>query len=109
MKTKLLNKCPFIWQDIQYCQNLGKTVLLSLGGAAPDTQLIANETSANNFADFLWAAFGPYDTPAAQEWVANYGQRPFLDATVDGFDFDIEHNGDFGTFICFYITPMTWS
>ncbi|KAI4275514.1 MAG: hypothetical protein LQ337_003157 [Flavoplaca oasis] len=62
---------------------MGKKVLLSLGGAIPTNQSINNDESAVAFAKFLWNAFGPED--------ATYdGPRPFGDAVVDGFDFDIE-------------------
>ena len=81
--SPLLNHCPDIGPDIKYCQNNGKTVLLSLGGAKPTNQHLNSEQSAMDFADFLWAAFGPMD-PNSQV------PRPFGDARVDGFDFDIE-------------------
>ena len=38
-------------------------------------------------ADFLWGAFGPVKS----SWE---GPRPFGDACVDGFDFDIESEAD---------------
>lgn len=62
---------------------MGKKLLLSLGGAIPTDQSINNDESAVAFAHFLWNAFGPED--------ASYnGPRPFGDAVLDGFDFDIE-------------------
>lgn len=62
---------------------MGKKILLSLGGAIPTNQSIKDDDSAKAFAKFLWNAFGPVD--------ATYdGPRPFGDAVVDGFDFDIE-------------------
>ncbi|KAK1141946.1 Chitinase 2 [Aspergillus melleus] len=54
--------------------------------------MILSETDAPLFTDFLWGAFGPID----DAWVAMNGPRPFGDVVVDGFDFDIEHNGGFG-------------
>ncbi|KAL2043023.1 hypothetical protein N7G274_004082 [Stereocaulon virgatum] len=81
--SPLLNHCPDIGPDIKYCQNNGKIVLLSLGGAEPTNQYLTSEQSAMDFADFLWTAFGPMD-PNSQ------APRPFGDARVDGFDFDIE-------------------
>lgn len=57
--------------------------MLSLGGAIPTNQSIKNDESAIAFAKFLWNAFGPKH-PAYE------GPRPFGDAVVDGFDFDIE-------------------
>ncbi|KAL8892889.1 MAG: hypothetical protein Q9215_000253 [Flavoplaca cf. flavocitrina] len=81
--SPLLSNCQFIGPDIKTCQAMGKKVLLSLGGAIPTNQSINNDESAVAFANFLWNAFGPED--------ATYdGPRPFGDAVVDGFDFDIE-------------------
>ncbi|KAJ9407395.1 CAZyme family GH18 [Paecilomyces variotii] len=91
--TQLLSGCQQIADDIPVCQQAGKKVFISLGGAYPaDGQVIDNDDSARDFADFLWGAFGP-ETDA---WVAQNGPRPFGDAVVDGFDFDIEHNGPTG-------------
>lgn len=42
--------------------------------------------SAVAFADFLWGAFGPVTTA----WTTAGKPRPFGNAVVDGFDFDIE-------------------
>ena len=81
--SQLLSHCPYIGPDIKYCQDKGKTVLLSLGGAVPDNSHITSHQSAVDFADFLWAAFGPMDESSEVP-------RPFGDACVDGFDFDIE-------------------
>lgn len=93
IKTQLLSGCHQLIEDIPICQQAGKKVLLSLGGASPaDKQRIHSDESAIQFADFLWAAFGPQ----TDAWVAIGGPRPFGDVVVDGFDFDIEHNGDFG-------------
>ncbi|KAI4157865.1 MAG: hypothetical protein L6R39_000594 [Caloplaca ligustica] len=81
--SPLLSNCPFIGPDIKTCQAMGKKILLSLGGAIPNNQSVKNDDSARSFAKFLWNAFGPVD--------ATYdGPRPFGDAVVDGFDFDIE-------------------
>ncbi|KAL9593290.1 MAG: hypothetical protein Q9179_005971 [Wetmoreana sp. 5 TL-2023] len=81
--SPLLSNCPFIGPDIKTCQALGKKILLSLGGAIPTNQSIKNDESAVAFAKFVWNAFGPVD-------VTYDGPRPFGDAVVDGFDFDIE-------------------
>lgn len=81
-ETRLLESCAQIGSDIQYCQSKGKKILLSLGGASPDVY-IATESSAKDMADFLWGAFGP----AKHTWE---GPRPFGEAYVNGFDFDIE-------------------
>ncbi|KAB8234681.1 class III chitinase ChiA1 [Aspergillus alliaceus] len=92
VKTELLSGCHQIMEDIPICQAAGKKVLLSLGGATPDNQKILSTKSAIGFAEFLWASFGPVD----DAWVAWGGPRPFGNVSVDGFDFDIEHNGGFG-------------
>ncbi|RMJ21370.1 chitinase [Aspergillus sp. HF37] len=90
--TGLLSHCPYLIEDIPFCQAAGKKVLLSLGGASPDNQKIESEGSAKAFADFLWYAFGP----PTDMWAENGLPRPFKDVVLDGFDFDIEHNGGFG-------------
>lgn len=84
--------CQTLVEDIPICQAAGKKVLLSLGGASPDTQQIKDEHAAKAFADFLWYAFGP----PSDEWTSNNGPRPFVDVTLDGFDFDIQDLGDSG-------------
>lgn len=87
VSTKLRSNCPNIGPDIKTCQQTyGKKVLLSLGGGAPVDYYVKNPASAENFANFLWGAFGP-QTP---EWTNADKPRPFGDAVVDGFDFDIE-------------------
>ncbi|KAG9808869.1 carbohydrate-binding module family 18 protein, partial [Aureobasidium melanogenum] len=86
-KTQLYSNCPDIGTDIAICQQLyGKKVLLSIGGGYPTNYFIKDDTSAVNFAEFLWGAFGPVKS----EWTSTGGPRPFGTAVVDGFDFDIE-------------------
>ncbi|KAE8416380.1 glycoside hydrolase superfamily [Aspergillus pseudocaelatus] len=92
VKTDLLSGCHQIMEDIPICQAAGKKVLLSIGGSTPDNQELLSTESAIGFAEFLWASFGPVD----DTWVAWGGPRPFGNVSVDGFDFDIEHNGGFG-------------
>lgn len=94
VKTDLLSGCHQIMEDIPICQAAGKKVLLSIGGSTPDNQELLSTESAIGFAEFLWASFGPVD----DTWVAWGGPRPFGNVSVDGFDFDIEHNGGFGMF-----------
>ena len=76
--------------DISICQGKGKKIFISIGGAST-AQFISSDTSATNFGQFLWKAFGPYDA----NWV---GPRPFGELVVDGFDLDIESTvgGDTG-------------
>ncbi|KAJ6002223.1 hypothetical protein N7522_007450 [Penicillium canescens] len=89
--TNLLSGCHQIWEDIPYCQELGKTVLLSIGGGSATDQYLKDDETAEWFADFLWHSFGPYDLANSLGY-----PRPFLTAGVDGFDFDIEYNGSVG-------------
>ncbi|KAL9640590.1 MAG: hypothetical protein Q9164_000197 [Protoblastenia rupestris] len=87
-KTKpgqLLSNCPQIGKDIKECQKLGKKILLSLGGAAPTDQYLVSADSAVAFADMLWDIFGP-----VHRSLDSNSPRPFGDASVDGFDLDIE-------------------
>lgn len=92
MKTELLSGCSQIAEDIPICQAAGKKVFLSLGGANPANQQILSDESAESFANFLWGAFGP----VTHDWVQAGSPRPFGDAVMDGFDFDVENNGGFG-------------
>ena len=62
-------------QDIQTCQNLGKIVLLGLGGAV-GSYGFSSSSQAASFATTLWNAFG-------EGWGSI---RPFGWVTVDGFD-----------------------
>ncbi|KAI0597193.1 glycoside hydrolase superfamily [Biscogniauxia sp. FL1348] len=89
--SKLLRGCSFIVDDIKACQDLGKKVLLSIGGeySAANDYSISSVEKGREFADFMFDAFGPF--------VDGYqGPRPFdkseTDHTcIDGFDFDIEY------------------
>lgn len=81
--SPLLSNCPLIGPDITTCQKAGKKILLSLGGSVPSDQSTGSDSSAITFAIFLWQAFGPIQDGYT-------GPRPFGDAVVDGFDFDIE-------------------
>lgn len=90
-KSKLLSSCSFIKDDIKKCQRLGKKVLLSVGGvySASSNYSLSSVQAGEDFADFLYKAFGPYKEGYS-------GPRP-LDpsstehTTLDGFDFDIEY------------------
>lgn len=85
VNTTLQKTCPYIGEDITACQETyGKKVFLSIGGGSPNSYYIVDDASGESFAEFLWGAFGPSSV--------NDGQpRPFGDAGVDGFDFDIEN------------------
>ena len=60
--------------------------MLSLGGVSATAVHLASDTTAVAFADFLWGAFGP----VTDAWTTAGSPRPFGNAVVDGFDFDIE-------------------
>lgn len=101
--STLLSGCHQIWEDIPVCQAMGKKVLLSIGGdtASP---IPLTDAVAEWFADFLWYSFGPndgnsvYNVGLYNNYVSEIFPRPFQNVSVDGFDFDIEHNGGHGTF-----------
>ncbi|KAG2206238.1 hypothetical protein INT47_007251 [Mucor saturninus] len=80
-----LLQCPDVGTDIKICQNKGKTVLMSLGGAA-GIYGFANDGDGEAFADTLWNLFG----------AGSSSTRPFGDAVLDGFDLDIEGGGPTG-------------
>lgn len=81
-----LLKCDKIGEDIKYCQDQGKVVLLSLGGAV-GTYGFSSDSEGTAFADTLWNKFGG----------GSDDERPFGDAIVDGFDFDLENHIQTGT------------
>ena len=68
-------ECFFTRQDIQTCQNAGKVVLLSLGGAIGDYGF-SSSSEAQTFATTLWNLFGEGTSDT----------RPFGTSVVDGFD-----------------------
>lgn len=71
--------CTSLGSDIKACQDSGKKVLLSLGGASGSYGL-NSESQAKDVADKLWSSFGG----------GSGNNRPFGDVTLDGFDLDIE-------------------
>ncbi|KAF2791151.1 carbohydrate-binding module family 18 protein [Melanomma pulvis-pyrius CBS 109.77] len=85
-KSGLLSSCPSIGPGIKECQANGKKVLLSIGGGYPINYTLPSPAVAEYFAEFLWGAFGP----STAAWVNAGKPRPFGDASVDGFDLDIE-------------------
>ncbi|KAI1501885.1 glycoside hydrolase superfamily [Biscogniauxia marginata] len=88
--SKFLSGCTYIEDDIKTCQDLGKKVLLSIGGeySVSNDYSVSSEEKGREFADFMFDAFGPF--------VEGYeGPRPFdkdeMEHTcIAGFDFDIE-------------------
>ncbi|KAK0620167.1 glycoside hydrolase superfamily [Immersiella caudata] len=78
-----LLSCPEIEADIKTCQSLGKTILLSLGGATYTEGGFSSSSEALRWADSIWAMFGPRQSSSSVV-------RPFGSAVIDGFDFDFE-------------------
>ncbi|KAJ1673900.1 Chitinase 2 [Spiromyces aspiralis] len=77
--------CPQIGKDIKTCQDAGKAILLSLGGAS-GAYGFSSDSEAETFADTLWDMF----------FAGNATQRPFDDAVLDGIDLDIEGGSSTG-------------
>ncbi|KAG2216833.1 hypothetical protein INT45_005159 [Circinella minor] len=82
--TALL-QCNHIGKDIKTCQDKGKKILLSLGGAS-GAYGFSNDDEGTTFAKTMWNLFGAGDSKT----------RPFGDAVIDGFDLDIEGGGSTG-------------
>ncbi|GAM86979.1 hypothetical protein ANO11243_050000 [Dothideomycetidae sp. 11243] len=75
--------CDALASAITTCQSQGVKVVLSLGGAAGAYSLSSQE-EAETIGQNLWNAYGKN--------VNNSPSRPFGDAFVNGWDFDIESN-----------------
>jgi chitinase len=78
-RNPFLLSCPAIATGIQTCQQLGKRVLLSLGGASGGYGF-TSDGDAQVFAQTVWDMFLGGDG----------GVRPFGAAVLDGVDLDIE-------------------
>lgn len=72
-------------KDIQTCQQKGKTILLSIGGATYSEGGFKSEADAKDGAKLIWETFGP-------KQAGSKALRPFGDVSLDGFDFDFEAN-----------------
>lgn len=72
-------------KDIQTCQQKGKTILLSIGGATYSEGGFTSEADAQDGAKLIWETFGPKQN-------GSNALRPFGDVSLDGFDFDFEAN-----------------
>lgn len=77
--------CSKIGDDIKSCQANGKKILMSLGGAIGQYGF-QSDSQGEDFAEILWNKFGG----------GHDNERPFDDAVVDGFDFDIENKNQVG-------------
>jgi chitinase len=74
--------CPMLEDGLRICQQKGKELLLSLGGAWPGHNGFATVESAESLATWIYQHFGPK--------VASVTERPFGDIVLDGIDLDIE-------------------
>ncbi|KAF9439745.1 carbohydrate-binding module family 5 protein, partial [Macrolepiota fuliginosa MF-IS2] len=80
-----LSNCQSLAPDIRTCQERGKIVTLSLGGAFGSTTFI-DDAQAEQFADTVWDLF----------LGGSSATRPFGDAVLDGVDLDIETGSGIG-------------
>ncbi|UKZ81549.1 hypothetical protein TrVFT333_009321 [Trichoderma virens FT-333] len=79
----LLN-CPQVAADIVECQQTyGKTIMMSLFGSTYSESGFSSSSAAVSAAQEIWAMYGPVQS-------GNSTPRPFGNAVVDGFDFDLE-------------------
>ncbi|KAL6872175.1 carbohydrate-binding module family 1 protein [Trichoderma novae-zelandiae] len=79
----LLN-CPQVAADITECQQTyGKTIMMSLFGSTYSESGFSSSSAAVSAAQEIWAMYGPVQS-------GNSTPRPFGNAVVDGFDFDLE-------------------
>ncbi|TIA05645.1 glycoside hydrolase [Aureobasidium pullulans] len=82
-KTRV--SCPDMAANITFCQNMGKKVLISLGGSVSNLTL-DSVSDAHEAASILWNVFGAGANSTAL--------RPFGNVAIDGFDFDFESGAD---------------
>lgn len=75
-----LTVCKDWPESIKKCQDAGKKVLLSIGGATMDEDL----ESPEELAETIWKLFG--------EGEGLEDKRPYGDVVLDGFDLDIENH-----------------
>ncbi|KAI1734717.1 putative endochitinase CHI2 [Xylaria scruposa] len=75
--------CDALASAIKTCQSKGVTIILSLGGASGQYSLSSSD-EAKAIGTYLWQAYGNSGSTSVQ--------RPFGDAFVNGFDFDLELN-----------------
>jgi len=92
-----LKRCSTLQSHIVACQDLGKKVFISIGGAK-GTQTFASQAEAEKAANVLWDLFGSGTG-------LNVSLRPFGESvTVDGFDIDNE-TGD-GNYYPDFVTKL---
>ncbi|OKL64357.1 Endochitinase 2 [Talaromyces atroroseus] len=78
--------CDDLAAAITTCQDAGITVLLSLGGSS-GSYTVTSQSEGETIGQYLWDA---YASPNATS--SSSTTRPFGDAYVNGWDFDIEAN-----------------
>lgn len=84
-----LLQCPRIGQSIRNCQQAGKIVLLSMGGAVSQGKF-ENDQQAREYAELLWNMFLGGPNPEGLP-------KPFGDGiSFDGIDLNIEGGGPVG-------------
>ena len=81
-----LLRCPALAEGIRACQEMGKKVLLSIGGAKGSTGL-ESETEGTQAAEVAWNLFLGGSSPL----------RPFPGVTLDGLDLDLEAGNTAGS------------
>ncbi|KAM3513119.1 hypothetical protein MY11210_003231 [Beauveria gryllotalpidicola] len=89
--SNLLDHCNTIIRDLQYCRDKGIKMLLSIGGVwneETSDYRVTTEENGREFANFLWGAFGPYNS--SWEGPRPFDKSPTERSAVDGFDFDLE-------------------
>jgi chitinase len=84
-QNPFLLKCPDIAAGIQTCQQQGKIVLLSFGGAS-GSYSFPSDAAATTFATTAWNLF----------LGGSSSVRPFAPATLDGIDLDLEGGASTG-------------
>ncbi|KAI9500774.1 glycoside hydrolase superfamily, partial [Coemansia spiralis] len=84
-ENSTLLHCPNVGKAIEKCQNKGKAVILSMGGAS-GAYGFSDDLQAERYADQIWDMFlgGSSHT------------RPFDGAVLDGIDLDIEGGSSVG-------------
>jgi chitinase len=76
-------ECDNVASSITKCQAAGIKVILSLGGASASYSL-TSQAEAEAIGQYLWESYGGSGNTSVP--------HPFGNATVDGWDFDIESN-----------------
>ncbi|KIY68844.1 glycoside hydrolase family 18 protein [Cylindrobasidium torrendii FP15055 ss-10] len=85
LEGSALPDCTSMAADIKTCQDKGKLVTLSLGGAT-GSATFTDDAQAETFAETIWNVFMGGESTV----------RPFGDAVLDGVDLDIEGGSSVG-------------